>query len=119
MPAPISIKNLSSEDREKALQLFVDMKEKESGKETRRQNKIIDPANWIFKLNTNAAGTCYLSAYNHACHGNTKGYTFRGMTLPLVTGSIKGPGLYPESQSPYWMDELKAWEKKVGAQLTK
>jgi len=119
MPDPINIKNLSPEEREQALQLFLDKKEKESGKDAKRQAKIIDPANWVFKLNTNAAGVCYLQAYNHACHGNTKGYTFRGKTLPLVTGSITGPGVYPESQSPYWMDELKAWEKKVGAKLTK
>jgi len=119
MPSPINIKNLSPEDREEALQLFLDKKEKESGKDAKRQAKIIDPAHWTFKVITNAQGTTYLQAYNHACHGATKGLTFRGMTLPLVTGSIKGPGLYPESQSPYWMDELKAWEAKVGGQLTK
>tara|TARA_R110002110_G_scaffold393892_1_gene607673 strand:+ start:496 stop:888 length:393 start_codon:yes stop_codon:yes gene_type:complete len=114
----ISIKDLTPEQREAAVALFVQEQAKVGAKDRKRISRIVNPAGWTIQKNETATGVVYLSVHNQSCHGNSKGWSFRGTTLPFILGDIEATSAFPLSGSKLIIEELRAWNQANPDSLT-
>ena len=114
----ISIKDLTPEQREAAVALFVLEQAKVGAKDRKRISRIVNPAGWTIQKNETATGVVYLSVHNQSCHGNSKGWSFRGTTLPFILGDLPASSPFPLSGSKLIIEELRAWNQANPDSLT-
>ena len=101
----------SPEQVEQMKALLKDHEEQIANKDKNRIKRILDPSNWSISLQTTETGVKYHSVHNQSAHGRSKGWTFRGTTLPFILGETEASNPFPLSGSKNLMAEIRAWHE--------
>jgi mannitol-1-phosphate/altronate dehydrogenase len=116
--APPAMKDYTPEQVARMKELLQAEEAAIASKDANRIKRICDPSNWSISLQTTETGVNYLSVHNQSAHGRSKGWTFRGTTLPLILGDIEAPKAFPLSGSKKLLNEIRAWHEANPGKLT-